>query len=146
MNRLCGARGYALGILALAGISFGTWPVFAQAATLTVELNKLEPQGSGCRAYIVVKNDDATAYEAFKLDIVIFQKDDVIARRFAMDIAPIKPQKRTVKLFELDELACDNIGSILINEIVECKGETDPIEDCLGRLTVKSLTDVQLMK
>lgn len=146
MNRLHDARGYALGFLALVGISLGAWPVLAQTPAVTVELNKLDTQGTGCRAYIVVNNEDTAAYQAFKLDIVIFQKDNVIARRFAMDIAPIRPQKRTVKLFDLDNLACNNIGSILINEIVECKSDAGPIEDCLGRLTVKSLTDVQLMK
>lgn len=146
MNRLTCARGCALGTLALASISLGAWPALAQAAALTVELNKLEAQGSGCRAYVVVQNDEAKAYETFKLDIVLFQNDGVIGRRFAMDLAPLKPQKRTVKLFDLDNIPCDNIGSFLINDVVECKGEAGPIEDCLAGLTVKSLTKVQLTK
>ncbi|MBL8847820.1 MAG: hypothetical protein JNN24_18805 [Hyphomicrobium zavarzinii] len=113
---------------------------------MSVELNKLEPQGSGCRAYLVVQNDDATAYQSYKLDIVLFQQDGVIGRRFAMDLAPLKPQKRTVKLFDLDNIACDKIGSFLINDVVECKADAGPLDNCLAGMTVKSLTNVQLSK
>ena len=145
MTLLTRTRGAALGILALATISFGGWPALAQGAGISVELNKLEPQGSGCRAYLVVNNEGSTDYETFRLDLVLFQKNGVIGRRFAMDLAPLKPQKRTVKLFDLDN-GCDDIGSFLINDVMECKGGAGPIEDCLARLSVKSLTDVELTK
>jgi hypothetical protein len=145
LNRQICARGKALGIAA-ACLSFGIFPALAEPKALSVELNKLEPQGQGCRAYVVVQNDDPTAYTAFKLDLVLFQQDGVIGRRFAMDLAPLKAQKRTVKLFDLDNIACDKIGSFLINDIVECKAEAGPVENCLAGVTVKSLTNVQLTK
>ncbi|MCC7250821.1 hypothetical protein [Hyphomicrobium sp.] len=149
MNRQISARGKALGIIAVVCSSvlpLGTLPASAQPKALSVELNKLEPQGSGCRAYVVVQNDDDTAYTAFKLDLVLFQQDGVIGRRFAMDLAPLKAQKRTVKLFDLDNIACDKIGSFLINDVVECKAEAGPVENCLAGVTVKSLTSAQLTK
>jgi hypothetical protein len=140
------SRGTTLGFVALASLSVGALPVLAGPPALSVELNKLEPQGSGCRAYLVVQNDDATAYQSYKLDIVLFQQDGVIGRRFAMDLAPLKPQKRTVKLFDLDNIACDKIGSFLINDVVECKADAGPLDNCLAGMTVKSLTNVQLSK
>ncbi|MGE0024745.1 MAG: hypothetical protein AB7S70_14070 [Hyphomicrobium sp.] len=121
-------------------------PVAAEPKALSVELNKLEPQGAGCRAYMVVQNDDDTAYKAFKLDLVLFQQDGVIGRRFAMDLAPLKAKKRHVKLFDLDNIACDKIGNLLINDIVECTSDSGPVENCLTGITVKSLTSVQLTK
>lgn len=144
-------RGMALGIVALTTASIAGWPALAQDTKaedekLSVELNKLEAEGSGCRAYLVVKNESASEYKSFKLDLVLFQKDGVIGRRFAMDLAPLKPEKRTVKLFDLDNIGCKDIGSFLINDVLECKGGNGAIEDCLGRLTVKSLTDVELTK
>ncbi len=93
-----------------------------------------------------MQNDSATQFQAVKLDLVLFQQDGVIGRRFAIDLAPLKPQKRTVKLFDLDELACDRIGSLLINDVVECKTADGPLDDCLAGLSVKSLTNVQLSK
>lgn len=146
MTRQIHARGFGLGLTAFAVLSFCAGPVLAEPPKLSVELNKLEPQGAGCRAYVVVQNDEATSYQAYKLDIVLFQQDGVIGRRFAMDLAPIKPQKRTVKLFDLDNMPCDKIGSFLINDIVDCKADAGPIENCLAGMTVKSLTSVQLSK
>ena len=132
-----------LGLLAAPLFSIAA---YADPTALTVELNKLEPQGNGCRAYVVVQNDSAKQFQTVKLDLVLFQQDGVIGRRFAIDLAPIKPQKRTVKLFDLDGLACDRIGSLLINDVVECKTAEGPLDDCLAGLTVKSLTNVQLTK
>jgi hypothetical protein len=139
------ARGIGLGIAAVC-LSLGALPALAEPKAMSVELNKLEPQGSGCRAYVVVQNDDDTAYTTFKLDLVLFQQDGVIGRRFAMDLAPLKAKKRTVKLFDLDNISCDKIGSFLINDIVECKSDAGPVENCLAGITVKSLTSVQLTK
>lgn len=146
MTRSIRARGTGLGFVALAVFSIGALPAMAEPKALSVELNKLEPQGAGCRAYVVVQNDDETAYQTFKLDLVLFQQDGVIGRRFAMDLAPFKAKKRTVKLFDLDNISCDKIGSFLINDVVECKSEAGPVEGCLAGMTVKSLTSAQLSK
>lgn len=159
MIRKIHMRGQVFGAMALAGISLCAGPVAAQDAApaapaaaaqspkaLTVELNKLEAQGAGCRAYVVVQNDDDISFKAYKLDLVLFQTDGVIGRRFAMDLAPLKPKKRTVKLFDLDDIACDKIGSFLINDVVDCKSETGPLENCLAGTTVKSLGKVELSK
>jgi hypothetical protein len=126
-------------------------PVFAAAVcaepvALSVELNKLEPQEKGCRAYLVATNDSATEYQTFKLDLVLFQPDGVIGRRFIYDLGPLKPSKRSVKLFDVDGLPCDRIGSFLVNDVAECTAQSGPLTDCLSGLTVKSLTNVQLTK
>ena len=72
--------------------------------------------------------------------------DGVIGRRVALDLSPVKAQKRTVKLFDLDGMACDKIGSFLINDVMECKAETGAAENCLQRLTTTSLSNVKLSK
>ena len=112
----------------------------------TLELNKLETYDKGCRAYMVVNNGSDATYQSFKLDLVLFQSDGVIGRRFALDLAPLKPQKKTVKLFDLEGIACDKIGSFLINDVLECKSEAGPAPDCLQHLKTSTLTNVQLSK
>lgn len=119
---------------------------YAAGPQISIELNKLETQGASCRSYLVIENTSETALQNLKLDLIIFQTDNVIARRFAIDLAPLKAQKKSVKLFDLDGLSCDKIGSMLINDVVECKADQGPVEDCLGGITVKSLSNVQLMK
>ncbi len=116
------------------------------APGLSLELNKLETYEKGCRAYIVVNNTTVMAYPAFKLDLVLFQTDGVIGRRFALDLAPVRAQKKTVKLFELDGVACDKIGSFLINDVMDCKTDSGAADSCLQKLTTSTLTAVQLSK
>jgi hypothetical protein len=117
----------------------------AQEGSIAIELNKLEPQGQGCRAYFVVTNK-ATAYQELKLDLVLFRPDGVIGRRFAVDLGPLKADKRSVKLFDIDGTACDQVGSFLINDVMECKAESGPVADCLKDISVSTLTNVQLNK
>lgn len=123
-------------------------PPAAAPATLgiTLELNKLESSDKGCRPYLVISNPTDIAYQSFKLDLVLFQTDGVIGRRFALDLAPVKAQKKTVKLFDLDGITCDKIGSLLINDVTDCKADAGPSSTCLQTLAVSTLTNVKLSK
>lgn len=141
-----GSRLLSAFVATLMAATLAAGTAWAGPTALSVELNKLEPQANGCRAFVVVQNDSTTLFQSVKLDLVLFQTDGVIGRRFAIDLAPIKPQKRTVKLFDLEGMACDKIGSLLINDVVECKADAGPLDDCLTGMTVKSLTNVQLSK
>ena len=77
---------------------------------------------------------------------MLFQADGVIGRRVALDLSPLKPQKKTVKLFDLEGIACDKIGSFLINDVIDCKSDAGASDNCLQRLTTSSLSNVKLSK
>ena len=113
---------------------------------IALELNKLEKSDKGCRAYVVVTNPTKTSYDVFKLDLVMFRKDGVVGRRFALDLSPVRPDKRSVKLFDLDGARCEEIGSFLINDVMDCRTSTGPATDCLTRLKVKSLAGIEISK
>ncbi len=108
------------------GVARFRLPPRREENSIAIELNKLEPQGSQCRAYFVINNKSSADYEALKLDLVLFKPDGVIGRRFAVDLAPLKANKRAVKLFDLEGIACDEVGSFLINDVMECKAESGP--------------------
>ena len=118
----------------------------ADSHGLGVELNKLETYDKGCRAYVVINNTGDTAYQSVKLDLVLFQPDGVIARRFAVDLAPLKATKKSVKLFDIDGLACDKISSVLVNDVLDCKAEQGPVADCLAKMTLTSVAGAPLTK
>jgi hypothetical protein len=118
----------------------------AKVGGISVELNKLEPVEHGCRAYFVITNESSTIYDVLKLDLVLFQTDGVIGRRFAIDLGPLKPDKRSVKLFDIDAIPCEQVGNFLINDVLECKSEPGPAPDCLAVITPSSLTKAQLTK
>lgn len=121
-------------------------PSDAGGEGVTVELNKLEPSDKGCRAYIVVSNPTEASYDAYKLDLVLFQTDGVIGRRLALDLAPVRADKRTVKLFDLEGTQCDTIGNFLVNDVLDCKTASGPVTNCLANLKVKSLTKAEISK
>lgn len=114
--------------------------------TIGIELNKLSDEGAGCQAYFVFDNQGGADYGKLKLDLVVFNSDEVIERRFAMEVAPLDAKKRTVKLFELKKISCDTIGSFLINGVLECKEGTKTRKDCVERLVPSSRVDVKITK
>ncbi len=111
-----------------------------------VELNKLETSNEDCRAYFVISNTLDSACDAFKLDVVVFNTDGTIENRFAFDLSPMSPSKRSVKVFDLPNMRCEGIGSILINDVIECSAQDRLGGDCLARLKVNSLCKVELRK
>jgi len=121
-------------------------PAMAEPGDVAIELNKLEPQGQACRAYVVVTNKSDRDYQSLNLDLVLFRTDGVIGKRFAINLAPISPGKRIVKLFDIDGTPCDQVGSVLINDVLECKTAAGPSDDCLKDIAVSTLTKAQLSK
>lgn len=118
----------------------------AEEGNIAIELNKLEAHDKDCRAYFVIDNKNDTSYDTLKLDLVLFRPDGVIGQRFAVELAPLKAKKRTVKLFDVSGTACDQVGSFLINDVMECKADTGDVPDCLQEISVSSRTDNQLTK
>ena len=118
----------------------------AEFGALSIELNKLESEDHSCRAYLVVTNKSTTTYDVLKLDLVLFQPDGVIGRRFAVDLGPLKSGKRTVKLFDIDTVPCEQVGSVLINDVLECTANSGLLPDCLAAITPSSLAKAQLTK
>jgi hypothetical protein len=144
--RLRSGRAPLTAVIAAIMMTLGLNASSAQEGDISIELNKLEPQGGQCRAYFVINNKSGTDYEALKLDLVLFKPDNVIGKRFAIDLAPLKASKRSVKLFDIEGTPCDEVGSFLINEAMECRSASGPVDDCLKGLTLSSLTQVQLTK
>ncbi len=138
--------GVCLTVIMAAAMVFGLNAAQAQEGDITIELNKLEPQGGQCRAYFVINNKSGTDYDALKLDLVLFKPDGVIGKRFAVDLAPLKASKRAVKLFDIEGTACDEVGSFLVNDAMECKAASGPVEDCLKTISLSTLTQVELTK
>jgi hypothetical protein len=120
--------------------------VCADDADVGLELNKLEPVDEACRIYLVLRNGSATSYQALKLDLVLFGTDGVIAGRVALEAAPLLAGRTSVKLFDVPEITCGAIGSLLVNDVVACRDADQPIEGCTERLQLASRTAVEILK
>lgn len=108
----------------------------------SVELNRLEDAGGGCRLTLVVANPGAQRFEQLKLDLVLFDGDGIVARRLAVETGPVRANKTVVRLFEAADLPCAGIGRLLLNDVVTCTGEDGAIPGCVDRLATASRTAV----
>ena len=113
---------------------------------IQIELNRLEDQGNSCRAYLVIANPGAVSYTGFKLDLVVFDRSGTIIRRLALDLAPLRAQKTSVKVFDIADTGCKAIGSVLLNEVLDCRDSGGEISDCVQRVSTSSKLPVSLSK
>lgn len=111
-----------------------------------LELNKTESQPTGCRVYFVLDNGTADSFDAFKLDLVVFAPDGVILRNLATEMGPLRAEKRMVKMFDLADQPCDGIGSLLVNDVLDCRIGGEPRQDCIDLLVVASRAAAALVK
>ena len=118
----------------------------ADIGELRVELNKLEEQEGACRAYLVVENAVGVDISVSKIDFVMFDKDGIIAKRLAVNIAPLRLGKTAMKAFDVEGLTCGRTGQILINDVIDCRVEEERRNDCIAFLTPASRSNVKLIK
>ncbi|HEY7688939.1 MAG TPA: Tat pathway signal sequence domain protein, partial [Dongiaceae bacterium] len=72
--------------------------------------------------------------------------DGIIARRIAVEVAPLRAKKKSVKLFDVADLACPAVGSILINDVLACRGGGTDRTDCIDGLEATSRAGIELTK
>jgi hypothetical protein len=121
------------------------WSALAQEAGVTVELNKLEPSEDGtCRAFFLFRNQMAQSFEGFELSIAVLDTNGVIDRLLSVDAAPLPVARTTLKLFEIPEIACDDISEMIVHDMPVCKLENAEPADCFAFVEWVSRTSVRL--
>lgn len=95
----------------------------AQPPRATVELNRLEPRSEGCRVWLALRNPTAQSHEKLRLDLVLFGRDGVVARRMVVDAGQLPAEKTMVRIFDTPGLACEAVGAVLLNDVPGCGAE-----------------------
>lgn len=128
--------------LLLAGIALSPASGHAQAApSIGLELNRLESRSEGCRIWMVMRNPGAESIDPLRLDLLIFGKDGVVARRLALDVGPLPAEKTMARIFDLNGQECGGIGSVLLNDLLACGAAPEGRAACLPRLSLASRVD-----
>lgn len=112
---------------------------------IDIELNKLEDREGSCRAYLVFKNHTDALFNEFKLDLVMFGSDGIISRRLAVDSSPLRSNKTTVKLFDIEGTVCSEIGLVLINDVLSCR-DTYERTDCVNLIETSTKSAASFVK
>ncbi len=118
---------------------------FAAQDSIEIELNKLEDKDNSCRAYLVFKNQTDSHFNEFKLDLVMFGSDGIISRRLAVDSSPLRANKTSVKLFDIEGQSCEAISLILINDVLSCRDAYER-DDCVDLIEASSKGNVSFVK
>ena len=122
-------------------------PVRAEVGKLGIEVNKFEEMpGGGCRAYFLFQNATPTSFEGFEMSLAIFDKAGVIDRLLTIDAAPLPVARTVLKLFEVPQIACADIGQILLHDVPVCKPQNAETVDCYPLITLTSRTSAPLTK
>ena len=111
-----------------------------------LELNKTEQRGQSCRVYLLIENGSGLSFETFKLEMVLFDKAGIIDKNMALDIAPLRRDKKRVTAFDVKDIQCGDMGAILVNKIMQCRAEAGGEPDCLSLLKLSTRTDIALTK
>lgn len=130
-------------LLALSGLS--TLETQAQEAGLSIELNRLDTEAEACQASLVMENGTETTFEQLVLDLVMFGEDGIIARRLAVDVAPLRAGRMSVKVFAVDRTACESIGRVLLNDVLSCAGGEGPLAGCFELIDTRSRVSAEFL-
>jgi hypothetical protein len=129
---------------AAAGAAEATEPR-AGDGSIRVELNKLESLENACRAYFVVQNRTPELITELRLIVYFFDKNDVIlASSLALPFNDVPAGRTRVALFEIPELACDNIGRVLVNQVLTCVNSKGAVAGCAEMVATSTRTDAAL--
>jgi hypothetical protein len=85
----------------------------------------------------VIANPGEAAVDSLKLDLILFGKDGVVDRRLALEAGPLRAAKTSVKLFDLADYGCDQLGSVLVNDVLGC-ADAGQGPDCLAQLATRT--------
>jgi len=118
----------------------------AAGGSVSLELNKLEVTTDGCRMHMVVTNHTTNTFEKYLLDLVIFDAGGAIAKRAAVDVSPVWPNKTSVYAFSVKELNCERFGRVLLNGVTGCEAGSEAVANCTAEVSVSSQTGVELFK
>jgi hypothetical protein len=129
---------HLLSALGLATICAATPATAQESPRISIELNRLEAQGNNCRVWMLLRNPGQEAVDPLRLDLLMFGKDGVIARRLALDVGPVPEQKTLARIFDLAGQSCDSIGSVLLNDVLACGPTPETRAACLPRLALAS--------
>lgn len=113
---------------------------------IKIELNKLEASENACRAYLLLENRSQLSFESLKLDLVLFDAEGVVAKRLAVEAAPLPKDKTSLKVFNIAKLPCNGIGRVLLNKLTSCSDAQGARDDCLAMVSTSARGAVSFIK
>jgi hypothetical protein len=127
-----------LSAMALAGPALG-----AEAAKISVEFNDLQQAEGGCRAVFVLNNGLDKALDGVTLKVVTFDKDDHAKLFLSLEVGALPIGKTRIVRFDLgEEMACADVGRIVLDDVTRCEGADIDPPKCLAAIALATRAGV----
>jgi hypothetical protein len=121
-------------------------PAEAASAPIRLELNRLEPDGDNCRAYLLIDNSSGTAHRSFKVDLFVLDTEGIAAKRVVLELGPVAAKKTLIRLFDIQGVPCTKFGKVLLNDVLGCETGSGDHQNCLASTSTDSKSSVPLVK
>lgn len=127
-------------VLVLSIILALTGAALAQAQSLALELNAVQPSEKGCRFTFVVNNALGAEVNRAAFEIALFDSVGVVDRLTVLEFKGLPEGRTKVSRFELSGVDCAKVGRLLVNAVTACEGEGLTPQFCESRLKAGSKT------
>ncbi len=113
---------------------------------LSIELNKLETFEGGCRSFFLFRNRTDLTLSSFEMSLAILDRHGVIDRLLTINAAPLPAVRTVLKIFEIPEITCDNIGEMILHDIAACATASNTAIECFDVIELSSRAAAALVK
>ena len=112
---------------------------------ISIELNTLVDTNGACQATFVMTNRHAADIEQAVFETVLFNTAGTVNRLTLFDFGTLPAGRPRVRQFLIPDLACADLGQVLINGVNTCVAPgLDPMA-CATGLSVTSRVSVELI-
>ncbi|MEM6387094.1 MAG: hypothetical protein AAF718_12750 [Pseudomonadota bacterium] len=116
-----------------------------QTPGLSIELNTVAEANGGCQLTFVANTGFENGVEKAVFETVLFDKTGAVNCLTLFDFDAIPAGRPRVRQFVLPELACADLGQILINGVNTCEAPGIESDACAAGLSVSSRINVELI-
>jgi hypothetical protein len=109
----------------------------ANRPDLSVELNTTRSLDGACQLLMVVDNRSKIPFSKLTADLVLFDQDGVIVSRVSTPFGSLRPEKRQVLAFPIEDVDCATLSRVLLNQVTECEYAAEADFDCTDAIRVR---------
>lgn len=112
---------------------------------LLIELNTAKTIGGACRLSFLIQNELPEDITKAVFETVLFDGAGAVNQLTLFDFGVLPSQRPRVRQFDVAGLACEDLGSILINGATACEAGNLPSDVCGQSLELNSRTDTKVI-
>jgi hypothetical protein len=116
-----------------------------QVSSIDVEMNSTAQLDGACQLTFMLRNGLETDISSLVFETVLLTTAGAVDRLTLFDMRDLPSGSPRVRQFNVPELACNELGQVLINGVSDCSGDGIDGAMCSQALTYTSRIDVEIL-